>query len=61
MALEVEHSEQMQRVEVIGPVRQDSGAQLFRPLEFALLKGMMSLPLQARQVRHPLGPSFPGA
>ena len=59
MALEVEHSEQMQRVKVIGPVRQDSGAQLFRPLKFALLKGMMSLPLQARQVRHPSRHLFP--
>ncbi len=59
MALEVEHSKQMQRVEVIGPVRQDSGAQSFRPVEFALLKGMMSLPLQARQVRHPSRHLFP--
>jgi len=38
MALEVQHSEQMQRVEVIRPVLQNSGAQPFRPLEFALLK-----------------------
>ena len=38
MALEVEHSEQVQRVEVIRPVLQNSGAQPFRPVEFALLK-----------------------
>ena len=40
MALEVEHSEQVQRIEIIGPVRQNSGAQSFRPVEFALLKGI---------------------
>ncbi len=54
MALEVEHSEQVQRIEVIGPVFQNPGAQPFRPAELALLKRAISLPLQARQVRYPL-------
>ena len=59
MTPEVKHSEQMQRIEIIGPVRQDPGTQLFRPVELALLKGIVSLPLQARQVRHSSRVLFP--
>jgi hypothetical protein len=59
MALEVEHSEQVQRIEIIGPVRQNPGAQSFRPVEFALSEAVISLPLQARQVRHPVRYPFP--
>ncbi|WP_172842676.1 hypothetical protein [Bradyrhizobium erythrophlei] len=52
MALEVEHSKQVQCIEVPGPVFQNSRAQPFRLVEIALLKGAESLPLQAGQVRH---------
>jgi hypothetical protein len=54
-ALEVEHSKQMQRIEVFGPVFQNPGAQPFGPVEIALLERTESLTLQARQVRHPPG------
>jgi hypothetical protein len=43
MALEVEHPEQVQRIEVIGPVFQNPSAQPFRLVELALLKGVMCL------------------
>jgi hypothetical protein len=44
----------VQRIEIVGPVFQNPGAQPFRFVELALLKGVVSLPLQARQVRHSL-------
>jgi hypothetical protein len=59
MALEVEHSKQMQCIEIFGPVFQNPGAQPFGLVELALLKATISLPLQARQVRHPLRYVFP--
>jgi hypothetical protein len=51
MALQVEESKQVQGIEVFRPLSQNSGAQPFGLVEIALPKPMISLPLQARQVR----------
>ena len=42
----------MQRIEIVGPVFQNPGTQSFGLVEIAVLKRMVGLPLQARQVRH---------
>ena len=47
MALEVEHTKQMQRVEIFRPVFQNTGAQFRGAIEITLLKRTVSLPLQA--------------
>ena len=58
-SLQVEKAKQLQRVEIVGPVCQNPGAQPFRLVETALLKRMESLALQAGQVRHPRRGMFP--
>ena len=59
LALEIEHAEQMQRIEIVRPMLENAGAELLRPVQVAVLKRGIRLPLQARQVRHPAGAIFP--
>ena len=52
LTLEIEHAQQVQRFEIIAPMFQNTGAQLFCPREITLLKTSKRLPLQARQIGH---------
>ncbi len=47
MTLEIEHAQQMQRVEIVRPVFKNTRAQFRGAIEVALLKRAVSLPLQA--------------
>jgi hypothetical protein len=52
MALQIDKSEQMQRLEVFGLVFQNRPAKPFRPVKVALLKTTICLPPQAGQIGH---------
>ena len=51
-ALQAENAEQLECIEIVGPVFQNSGTQPLSLVEMALLKRIIGLPLHARQVRH---------
>lgn len=58
-ALQVEKTEQLQRVEIVGPVIQNCHTQSFGLLQMALLKRTVSVAIKARQVGRSRGGIVP--